>query len=252
MIRADTLIRADRFDAVLYDMDGVLTSTAALHAACWKEMFDAYLLECSSRNGDPFEPFDIGSDYRRYVDGKLRYDGVRSFLASRGIRLPNGTPGDLPEQETVCGLGNRKDRLVKAHLADGEVTVFEGSIALVRHLREQGVRAAVVSASKNCRTVLQAAGVLDLFEQVVDGLVAEKLQLAGKPAPDTFLKAAELLGVETARAVVIEDALSGVEAGAAGGFGLVIGVDRHDEADALIGHGAHLVVTDLGELLEDA
>lgn len=244
------LIRPDRFDAVLFDLDGVLTSTAAIHATCWKLMFDYFLQHRAEETGEPFVPFDMDKDYKSFVDGKLRYDGVKGFLSSRKIQLPYGSPEDDPQLETVCGLGNRKDALVKKRLDNEGVEVFAGSVAVVNWLRERGIRTAVVSASKNCRQILQTAGIRDLFEQVVDGEVAERLHLAGKPAPDTFIKGAELLGVAPNRAVVVEDAISGVQAGRAGGFGLVIGVDRHGDPDSLLRHGADRVVADLGELLD--
>jgi beta-phosphoglucomutase family hydrolase len=242
-------ITPDHFDAVLFDLDGVLTSTARIHSSCWKAMFDDFLRRRAAEGKEPFEPFDIENDYKRYVDGKLRYEGVRSFLASRNIALPDGTPKDPPAADTVCGLGNRKDELVKAAIDRGEVEPYPGSVALVRRLREQGTRTAVVSSSNNCEEVLRAAGILDLFEVRVDGLVASQLQLPGKPAPDTFLKAAELLGVPPARAVVVEDAIAGVQAGRVGGFGLVVGVDREGSGAALRTHGADVVVTDLEKLL---
>jgi beta-phosphoglucomutase family hydrolase len=245
----DKPITPDRFDAVLFDLDGVLTSTAKVHSGCWKTMFDAFLRRRAAEREEPFRPFDIETDYKLYVDGKPRYEGVRSFLASRYISLAEGTPADLPTANTVCGLGNRKDELVKAAIDRGEVEAYPGSVALVRRLREQGIRTAVVSSSNNCEQVLRAAGILDLFEVRVDGLVASRLRLPGKPAPDTFLEAAQMLGVRPARAVVVEDALAGVAAGRAGGFGLVVGVDRDGGGDALRTHGADVVVTDLGELL---
>jgi beta-phosphoglucomutase family hydrolase len=242
-------ITPDRFDAVLFDLDGVLTSTAKIHSSCWKTMFDAFLRHRATERKEPFQPFGIDTDYKRYVDGKLRYEGVRSFLASRNITLAEGTPEDPPTVETVCGLGNRKDELVKAAIEKGEVESYPGSVALVRHLREQGTRTAVVSSSNNCEQVLRAAGIFDLFELRVDGVVASKLGLPGKPAPDTFLEAARMLGISPARAVVVEDALAGVQAGRAGGFGLVIGVDREGSGDVLRTSGADVVVTDLAELL---
>jgi beta-phosphoglucomutase family hydrolase len=242
-------ITPDRFDAVLFDLDGVLTSTAKIHSSCWKTMFDEFLRHRAAERKEPFQPFDIDTDYKPYVDGKLRYEGVKSFLASRDIALAEGTPEDPPTADTVCGLGNRKDELVKAAIDQGEVESYPGSVELVRWLREQGIRTAVVSSSNNCENVLRAAGILDLFEVRVDGLVAHKLGLPGKPAPDTFLEAARMLGVSPARAVVVEDALAGVQAGRAGGFGLVIGVDREGSGDALRTAGADIVVTDLAELL---
>jgi beta-phosphoglucomutase family hydrolase len=242
-------ITPDRFDAVLFDLDGVLTSTAKIHSSCWKTMFDDFLHHRAAERKEPFRPFEIATDYKRYVDGKLRYEGVRSFLASRNIALAEGAPEDPPTADTVCGLGNRKDELVKTAIAQGQVESYPGSVALVRRLREQGIRTAVVSSSNNCEQVLRAAGILDLFEVRVDGVVASKLGLPGKPAPDTFLEAARMLGVSPTRAVVVEDALSGVQAGRAGGFGLIVGVDREGSGDALRTEGAELVVTDLAELL---
>jgi beta-phosphoglucomutase family hydrolase len=242
-------ITREQFDAVLFDLDGVLTSTASMHAACWKKMFDGYLQERAARLGEELVAFDIDTDYKLYLDGKPRYAGVQSFLASRSIELPYGDPEDAAAKETVCGLGNRKSDLVQAELDAGHVEAFEGSVQLVKHLRNQGIRTAVVSSSTSAERVLRAAGIRDLFEMVVDGKVARRLQLAGKPAPDTFLKAAELLGVPAERAVVIEDAISGVQAGRRGGFGLVVGVGREDDPELLREQGADIVVRDLGDLL---
>ena len=239
----------ENFDAVLFDLDGVLTSTAKIHASCWKRMFDDFLARRARQRNEPFRPFDIAADYKLYVDGKPRYDGVRSFLASRNISIPEGTPTDPPTADTVFGLGNRKDELVKGAIDRGEVEPYPASVALVRRLREQGIRTAVVSSSTNCEQVLRAVGIRDLFDARVDGLIASQLHLPGKPAPDTFLKAAEMLGVLPARAVVVEDAIAGVQAGRAGGFGLVVAVDRGGSGDALRTQGADVVVTDLGELL---
>jgi alpha,alpha-trehalase len=243
-----TVIDRKRYDAVLFDLDGVITATAKLHAASWKTMFDGYLKERAAATGEEFRPFDAGEDYKRYVDGKLRGEGVRSFLESRGIELPWGDPADPPEAGTVCGLGNRKNRLVKEAIAAGGVEVYESTVTLAKNLLREGFRTAVVSASRNCLPVLEAAGIAGLFEARVDGVVAGEEGLAGKPAPDTFLRAAELLGAPPARSVVIEDALSGVEAGRAGAFGLVVGVDRKGDAAALNAAGAHVVVQDLAEL----
>ena len=249
MSRPQNPITRDHFDAVLFDLDGVLTSTAKIHSRCWKTMFDDFLSQRAAEGKEPFRPFDIETDYKLYVDGKLRYEGVQTFLESRHISLSEGTPEDLPTANTVCGLGNRKDELVKAAIDRGEVESYPGSVALVRWLREQGIRTAVVSSSNHCEEVLRAAGILDLFDARVDGRVASQLHLPGKPAPDTFLTAARMLGVTPARAVVVEDAISGVQAGRAGGFGLVVGVDRGGSGAALRAHGADVVVTDLQELL---
>ena len=242
-------ITRERFDAVLFDLDGVLTSTAKIHSACWKEMFDEYLRKRAAQKNEPFQPFDIGTDYLLYVDGKPRFNGVRDFLKSRGIQLPDGTPGDSPGSETVCGLGNRKNEMVNKAIASGMVEAYEGSVAWVRHLRKEGIKTAVVSSSHNCEAVLKAAKIADLFDVRVDGEVADQLGLTGKPAPDTYLTAAKQLSVDPKRAVVVEDALSGVQAGRNGSFGLVIGVARHDNADELRANGADVVVTDLAELL---
>jgi beta-phosphoglucomutase family hydrolase len=250
MSSSPLVISKDRFDAVLFDLDGVLTATAKIHAACWKQMFDDFLEKRAAARGEPFQPFDIATDYKHYVDGKLRSDGVRGFLESRGIHLPFGSPDEPPNYDTICGLGNFKDTMVKEKIKEGEVEVYEGGVALTRHVRSLGIKTAVVSASKNCQAVLEAAAIADLFDLRVDGNVAESLSLPGKPAPDTFLKAAELLGVEPKRAVVVEDAISGVQAGRAGSFGLVVGVDRKGDAESLRQNGADIVVTDLGDLIQ--
>jgi beta-phosphoglucomutase family hydrolase len=244
------IIAPQQYDAVLFDLDGVLTMTMKIHASCWKRMFDAYLQDRSARFGETHQPFDSVSDYQAYVDGKLRYDGVRSFLASRRIVLPEGIPADTPDLDTVCGLGNRKDLLVREMIAGEGVEVLEGSLAVVRRVRALGLKTAVVSASKNCATILAAAGIRDLFDCIVDGMVADRLGLPGKPAPDTFLTAARELQVAPRRAVVVEDAISGVQAGRAGGFGLVIGIDHHGDRRVLQDNGADIVVEDLAEILD--
>ena len=245
----DATINPQKFDAVLFDMDGVLTATARVHAASWKKMFDGFLKKRAAETGEPFIPFDINTDYKLYVDGKLRDEGVSSFLESRGITLPSGDAGDPPDRDTVIGLGNRKNKLVNKIIETDGVDIFEGSLALVRLLRRKGIKTAVVSASKNCETVLKVTGITDLFDAVVDGNIAARLGLPGKPAPDTFLKAAQMLDTEPERAVVVEDAISGVQAGRAGNFGMVIGVDRHGEPDSLRNNGADIVVDDLDKLL---
>jgi beta-phosphoglucomutase family hydrolase len=248
--KGTSVVNRDRYDAVLFDLDGVITNTAKLHAACWKKMFDEYLQQRATQRGETFKPFDLVTDYRLHVDGKPRYDGVRDFLTSRGIQLPEGNPDDPPQAETVCGLGNRKNRLVTKAIEETGVQAYEGSVRFVRQLRRDGFKVAIVSSSENCAAILKAANLDDLFEVRVDGAMVEAEQLAGKPAPDTFLIGARLLGVEPARTVVVEDAISGVQAGLSGNFGLVIGVSRKGDAAELKRHGAHLVVNDLDELVD--
>jgi beta-phosphoglucomutase family hydrolase len=243
-------ITRDQYDAVLLDLDGVITDTASIHAACWKQMFDEYLQKRATQRGEAFRPFDPATDYRLHVDGKPRFNGVRDFLTSRGIQLPEGSPNDPPQAETVGGLGNRKNDLVNSIIEDIGVKPYEGSVELIHQLRQRGFKLAVVTSSQNCTAVLRAAKLDALFDIRVDGNTILTEHLAGKPAPDTFLMAAKLLGVEPSRAVVIEDALSGVEAGSNGNFGLVIGVARKGNADELQQHGAHIVVNDLGELAD--
>lgn len=237
----------DGIRACLFDLDGVLTRTATVHAAAWKEMFDEYLRRRADETGEPFVPFDIQADYDRYVDGKKRADGVRSFLASRNITLPEGSGTDPPMVATVHGLGNRKNDLVLARMAAG-VEVYPGSVRYAQAVRDAGLRRAVVSSSANTRAVLKVTGLEDLFEEVIDGLTAERENLAGKPAPDMFLFAARALGVEPGDAAVFEDALAGVEAGRAGGFGYVVGVDRVGQREELRRRGADIVVSDLDDL----
>ena len=233
----------------LFDLDGVLTHTAAVHTVAWKEMFDAYLRE---RDGEDFVPFDPRDDYTRYVDGKPRADGVRSFLASRGIELPEGDPDDGPDRETVHGLGSRKNDLVLALIERDGVEVFDRSVTYLQAVRAAGLRTAVVSSSANTRQVLEVTGLAPLLEVRMDALVARERGLAGKPAPDTFLAAAADLGGGPEDSAVFEDALAGVESGVAGGFAFVVGVDRAGQADALRAAGAHVVVQELDELLEGA
>ena len=233
----------------LFDLDGVLTDTAAVHTVAWKQMFDAYLRE---RDGEDFVPFDPGEDYTRYVDGKPRADGVRSFLQSRGIELPDGDLDDGPDRETVHGLGSRKNELVLALIERDGVEVFPRSVRYLEAVREAGLRTAVVSSSANTRQVLEVTGLAPLLDLRVDALVARDKGLAGKPAPDTFLYAAEQLGGGVEDAVVFEDALAGVQSGRAGGFAYVVGVDRAGQAQALRDAGADLVVRDLAELLDAA
>jgi beta-phosphoglucomutase family hydrolase len=235
--------------ACLFDLDGVLTETASVHAAAWKQAFDGYLRERAERDGEAFVEFDAHRDYNLYVDGKPRADGVRSFLASRGIVLAEGTAEDPPSAETVWGVGNRKNALVLELLARDGVKPFPGSVRFVEAVREAGLRRAVVSSSANCQAVLDAAGIADLFEGRIDGVVAKREGLPGKPAPDTYLAGAAAVGADPLQAAVFEDAISGVEAGRAGGFGYVVGVDRVDQAAALREHGATVVVKDLADLI---
>lgn len=241
----------DSVRACLFDLDGVLTQTATVHAAAWKEMFDGYLNERAARTKEEFHPFDPVAEYAEYVDGKPRYDGVRSFLAARGIELPEGESGDPPGAETVRGLGNRKNQIVMRMIREGGVEAYEGSVRYLEAAREAGLPCAVVSASANTREVLVAGGIEEFFEARIDGVVAEREGLKGKPAPDTFLAGARALGVEPGEAAVFEDALAGVAAGRAGSFAYVVGVDRTGQAEALREHGASIVVSDLSELLED-
>lgn len=239
----------DGVTACLFDMDGVVTKTAIVHAAAWKEMFDEFLRDWSSKHGTPFVPFDPVKDYDDYVDGKPRLDGTRSFLQSRSISLPEGSESDPPGTQTVWGLSNRKNELVLKVLARDGVQVYEGSIRYITAARAAGRRTAIVSSSANTVAVLKAAGITDLFDARVDAQVATQRGLHGKPAPDTYLEAARMLGVSAKQAAVYEDAQAGVAAGHAGGFGFVVGVDRVGQADALRAHGADIVVKDLSELL---
>ena len=239
----------DGITTCLFDLDGVLTQTAKIHARAWKEMFDDFLRDWAERTGEPFQEFDRPTDYDEYVDGKPRLDGVRSFLESRGIELPMGSPSDPSDAETIHALGTRKNDLVLELIRQQGVDPYEGSVRFAEAARDQGLRRAVVSSSTNCKDVLVAAGIDHLFEEVVDGVVAEREKLAGKPAPDTFLEGARLVGAAPEQAAVFEDALAGVEAGRAGSFGWVVGVDRTGQAEALRERGADVVVEDLGELL---
>lgn len=236
----------DAIKACLFDLDGVITKTAVVHAKAWKAMFDAFLRE---RDGDDFRPFDTHADYDRYVDGLPRADGVRTFLKSRDIELPEGDPDDPPAKATIAGLGNRKNELVLKLIHEDGVDAYEGSVRYLDAVREAGMPCAVVSSSANTRDVLQTTGLLDRFDAIVDGVVARERGLKGKPAPDTFAAGARELGVDAQQAAVFEDAQAGVQAGHDGGFGHVIGVDRVGQADALREHGADVVVEDLAELL---
>jgi beta-phosphoglucomutase family hydrolase len=234
----------EEIKACLFDLDGVVTRTAVVHAAAWKEMFDAFLRE---REGEHFRPFD-DHDYDEYVDGLPRADGVRTFLASRGIKLPDGNPDDPPGAETVHGLGNRKNALVLEKIRTDGVEAYDDTLTYIRAARAQGLRTAIVSSSANCRDVLRAIDAEDLFDVRVDGVVAAERHLPGKPRPDTFLAAAQDLGLDAPRSAVFEDALAGMDAGRAGGFGYVVGLDRVGQADALYEHGADIVVKGLAEL----
>lgn len=238
-----------KIGACLFDLDGVLTQTAKVHAAAWKSMFDEYLSRRAAAQGEEFVPFDPVRDYDEYVDGKPRTEGAESFLQSRAIKLPPGQPDDPPDADTVAGLGNRKNELVLEMIRADGVEPYDGSVRYAKAARDAGLRRAVVSSSTNARDVLVAAKIIDLFEVVIDGHVAERDHLRGKPAPDTFLAGARALGVAADSAAVFEDALAGVEAGRSGAFGFVVGVDRVGQADALKRHGADVVVADLADLL---
>jgi beta-phosphoglucomutase family hydrolase len=239
----------DGVKACLFDMDGVVTQTAVVHAAAWKEMFDEFLRARAKSTGTEFVPFDAHAEYDAYVDGKPRLDGTRSFLESRGIELPEGKEDDPPGTPTIYGLSNRKNDLVLAKLAQGGVQVYEGTVTYIRSVRDKGIATAIVSSSANTKQILDSAGLADLFDVRVDGLIATERGLRGKPAPDTFLAAATELHLTASQAAVFEDALAGVEAGRAGHFALVVGVDRVGQADGLRKHGADIVVKDLSELL---
>jgi beta-phosphoglucomutase family hydrolase len=239
----------DTVRACLFDLDGVLTDTASVHKKAWKAMFDSYLRDRAERTGEPFIPFDIAADYQTYIDGKKREDGVRSFLAARGITLAEGDPDDRPSAETVHGLGNRKNDLFQQTIHEDGVKVFDGSRRYLDAVADAGLAVAVVSSSANTREVLEVTGLDKFVQQRVDGVTMRQENIAGKPAPDSFLRAAELLGVPPAEGAVFEDALAGVEAGRRGHFGFVIGVDRVGQAEALRRNGADIVVSDLAELL---
>jgi beta-phosphoglucomutase family hydrolase len=238
--------------ACLFDLDGVLTDTAAVHAKAWKEMFDQFLRAYAEQHTIPFRPFDARAEYDAYVDGKPRVDGVRDFLTSRGITLPEGTADDPPSAMTVNGLGNRKNEAVQRRIRTEGVHVFEGSRRYLQAAEQAGLRRAVVSSSANTREVLHVTGLAQYVEQIVDGVSIRTEGLKGKPAPDTFLAAAQGFGIDPSAAAVFEDALAGVSAGRSGHFGQVIGVDRVGQADELKSHGADVVVRDLAELLEGA
>ena len=241
----------DGVSACLFDMDGVVTQTAVVHAAAWKEMFDEFLRARAESTGTQFIPFDPHAEYDAYVDGKPRLDGTRSFLESRGIELPEGRPNDPPGTPTLYGLSNQKNNLVLEKIAAGGVQAYPGSITYIRSVKDKGISTAIVSASANTIQVLKAADIENLFDVRIDGAIAKQRGLRGKPAPDTFLAAAEALRKSAKQAAVFEDAQAGVAAGRAGGFALVVGVDRVGQAQALLEHGADIVVKDLADLLKD-
>tara|TARA_B100001123_G_scaffold174162_1_gene200082 strand:- start:131 stop:934 length:804 start_codon:yes stop_codon:yes gene_type:complete len=238
-----------QFEAVLFDLDGVLTATAQVHARCWKQVFDEYLLSSTASDQNASRPFELPQDYTCYVDGKPRYDGVRSFLSSRGVWLPDGTPVDLPIADTVCGLGNKKSFLFTEVIQAEGIAVYPDAVSLAKYLRKRDIKLGVVSSSRHCESVLTAAGLQDYFSVRVDGVIAEKVGLAGKPSPETFVYASRELGVEPSGSAVIEDALVGVRAAKQGGFGLVVGIDRTEGEIDLSKSGADLVVTDLEKTL---
>lgn len=244
-----TRVTRECFDAVLLDLDGVITDTARTHASCWKQVFDPMLERWALAHGETFRPFDADAEYRAHVDGKSRLDGVRDLLTSRGIELPEGDPEGPTDADTVHGIAQRKDALVARAIEEGEVATYPGSVRWLRALRRAGYRTALVSSSRHAGEVIEAVGLADCFDARVDGNTIDQLGLAGKPAPDAFLEAARELRVEPSRAVVVEDAEVGVQAGRAGGFGLVIGVARHADERTLVEAGADLVVSDLEELL---
>ncbi len=246
--RSPLMISAAGFDAAIFDLDGVVTRTARVHAAAWKKLFDQYLQRRAEQDGTAFRPFDIQADYRQYVDGRPRDEGVQAFLESRGLTLPYGDPSDAPDRETICGLGTQKNTFFREALKEQGVESYPSTLAFIRAARSQGLKTAVVSSSKNCADVLETAGISALFDVKVDGVDAARDRLRGKPAPDMFLRAASLLEVVPARAILFEDAVAGVQSGREAAFGLVVGVDRAGQAEALHAHGADLVVSDLGEL----
>ena len=241
-------ITPDKFDAVLFDLDGVITDTAMMHAACWKVMFNTYLKRRAETLGEEFISFEIDTDYLNYVDGKPRFDGVRDFLASRNITLDEGTPDSPATEESVCGLGNRKNELVNLRIQMHGVKVYQSSLDYVNFILSIGIKTAIVSSSANCRTVLKAAGIIDLFPVIVDGIAAKEKKLNGKPSPDMFMEAARELGVKPGKAAVVEDAISGVQSGRNGNFGIVIGIARKDNREELLENGADIAVSDLGEI----
>lgn len=243
----ETIFSKNVYDAVLFDLDGVITSTEKIHCACWKKTFDEFLSRRASKRGEDFVPFNETDDYLEHVDGRPRYEGVRSFLFSRGIELPEGNRDSPPGEQSVFGLGNRKNQLFKETLEKESPGVYETSITLVRRLKEAGFRLGIVSSSRNCRAVMATVGIENLFEVTVDGITAAEKGLRGKPEPDTFIEAASVLGSKPEKSIIIEDAAAGVAAGVRGGFGFVIGVARKQNEDELLSNGADVVVSDLGE-----
>lgn len=247
LLNGESVFSKNNCDAVLFDLDGVITTTEKIHSACWKKTFDEFLRTWASKKGEDFVPFNETDDYLEHVDGKPRYEGVRSFLLARAIKLPEGNTNSPPGEQSVFGLGNRKNQLFTETLEKESPGIYPTSVALARHLKEAGLRLAVVSSSRNCRAVMEAAGIEDLFEVTVDGVTAAEKGLRGKPQPDTFIEAASALGIKPARSIVIEDAMAGVAAGASGEFGMVIGVARKQNEEELFSNGADMVVRDLGE-----
>jgi len=241
-------ISINKYLAAIFDMDGVITQSARVHAAAWKRMFDEYLKQRGDREGKEHKPFDDEKDYYRYVDGKPRYEGAESFLESRGISIPYGSPQDAVDRETICGLGNKKNQYFLEHLKENGVKSYPSTRVFVQKMKARKKRVAVISSSRNAQAVLEASGDLDLFHVVVDGMEASKRRLKGKPEPDIFLEAARRLEVSPENCIIIEDALSGVEAGRAGGFALVIGIDRSGQNNELKSRGADIVVNDLSEI----
>lgn len=249
MVEIKNPVTPDKFDAVLFDLDGVITDTARMHAACWKVMFNTYLKRRAAESGEDFISFEIDTDYLEYVDGKPRYDGVRDFLSSRNIFLEEGSPDSPASEESICGLGNRKNELVNLRIQMHGIKTFQSSLDFVNYIISSGMKTAIVSSSANSRTVLKSAEIIDLFPVIVDGVNAKEKKLGGKPSPDMFLEAAKELGVDPEKCVVIEDAISGVQAGRNGNFGLVIGIARKNNNDELKENGADLVVNDLNEIV---
>ncbi|MFQ5728979.1 MAG: trehalose-phosphatase [Waddliaceae bacterium] len=243
------IISPKKHHAVIFDLDGIITKTASIHAAAWKRMFDEFLENHAKKEGIPFKPFDLDADYLEYVDGKPRYEGIKSFLESRNIELPMGNPDDPQEKHSICSLGNKKNQMFVDELEQHGVEVYDSTIELIKQLRKSGIKTALISSSKNCTPIIEKVGAAHLFDAKIDGIDSVTLGIKGKPAPDIFLKAAEALHVDPQYAVVVEDAISGVQAGRSGGFIMVIGVDRGDQSEALLQNGAHVVVKDLEEVI---